>query len=325
MKNLKLANHDSMVLSEPNGNLCIIHTPLVAWIVDYPEHLLVACVSLKNSPISVATAKHFGNPIPHPPIYACASCDPCDIISFHKVCLAMHLNGIVVPFWMNWGDTCPSHFLTPKELHQWHKFYFDHCLQWVINIIGGKELDHHLTLLQPRIGTCSWPNRISTLKQCTSREHHELEKVLPVVTAGALPDDVLCMIWVITKFIFLTQKVYHCDETLHMLTEALWEFHHYKQSVISAGCHQGKNGLLQHFQIPKLKLAQHIVWSTHAMGATYQWSSNITERCHITHVKTPYCLSNCCDFHGQCCCFLNQQEKQSYADANALPGVNMGC
>ncbi|KAI6014080.1 hypothetical protein PISMIDRAFT_110851 [Pisolithus microcarpus 441] len=322
MKELKGASRDGTVLSDPNGDLRIIHTPLVAWIADYPEQLLVACVSSKNSPISIATAAHFGDPIPHPPRLrqntlaaireACIACDPCDIVSFHKVCLAMRLNGVVEPFWGDWGDACPSLFLTPDALHQWHKFYFDHCLQWVINIIGGKELDRRLALLQPRTGTRSWPNGISTLKQCTGREHRDLEKVLPAVAAGALPDDVLCAIRALTEFIFLAQNVYHCDETLHALAEALREFHHYKQGIISAGGRQGKNGPLQHFQIPKLELAQHVVRSTRAMGAAYQWSSDITERCHITHVKTPYRLSNRRDFHTQCCRFLDRQEKQRF-------------
>ncbi|KAI5982229.1 hypothetical protein EDD15DRAFT_2181328 [Pisolithus albus] len=322
MKNLKIANRDGMVLSDPNGNLRIIHTPLVAWIADYPEQLLVACTSSKNSPISVATADQFGDPNPHPPRLrqntltaiheACTSCDPCDIAAFHKVCLTKRLNGVVEPFWADWGDACPSVFLTPDALHQWHKFYFDHCLQWVINIIGGAELDRRLSLLQPRIGMRSWPNGILTLKQCTGREHRELEKVLPVVAAGALPDDVLCAIRAITEFIFLAQNIYHYDETLHALTEALREFHHYKRSIISAGGRQGKNGLLQHFQIPKLELAQHVVRSTRAMGAPYQWSSDITERCHITHVKVPYRLSNRRDFHFQCCRFLDRQEKQRF-------------
>ncbi|KIK12938.1 hypothetical protein PISMIDRAFT_47036, partial [Pisolithus microcarpus 441] len=132
------------------------------------------------------------------------------------------------------------------------------------------------------------------------------------VTVGALLDDVLCMIQAITEFIILTQNVYHCDKTLHALTEALQEFHHYKQSIISVGGCQGKNGLPQHFQIPQPELAQHVIWSTHAMGAAYQWSSDITKRCHITHIKTPYCLSNCCNFHDQCCHFLDHQEKQRF-------------
>ncbi|KAI6000249.1 hypothetical protein EDC04DRAFT_2529870, partial [Pisolithus marmoratus] len=222
------------------------------------------------------------------------------------------LSSIFTPFWVDWGDACLSHFLTPGALHQWHKFYFDHCLQWVINIITGQELDFFLSVLELQIGTHHWTNGVSTLKQCTGREHHDLEKVLPTIAAGALPDDALHTLHAIMEFIFLTQDQFLYDETLHALTEALHKFHHYKPSILTAGGHLGKNGPLDHFQILKLELAQHIMCSTWAMGAPYQWSSDITEHCHITHVKNPYHLSNCCDYHGQCCQFLHWQEKQCF-------------
>ncbi|KIJ57496.1 hypothetical protein HYDPIDRAFT_48255, partial [Hydnomerulius pinastri MD-312] len=167
-KNLKVAQRDGAVMSDPMGDLRVIHTPLVAWIADYPEQLLITCISSKNSPISTATAAQFGDPFPHPPrtrqqtlqtiFEACASCDPCDITAFHKVCQQKRLNGVVEPFWANWGDACPSLFLTPDALHQWHKFYFDHCLKWVINIMTGPELDRRLSVLQPRTGTRHWAN-----------------------------------------------------------------------------------------------------------------------------------------------------------------------
>lgn len=48
------------------------------------------------------------------------------------------------------------------------------------------------------------------------------------------------------------------------------------------------------------------------MGTNYQWTSDITKWCHITHVKIPYCLSNHCNFHEQCCRFLDCQEKQQF-------------
>ncbi|KAI5994109.1 hypothetical protein F5J12DRAFT_907287 [Pisolithus orientalis] len=262
-----------------------MHTPLIAWIANYPEQLLITCNSSEP---------------PHDCEYklqkiqqAAAACDPHNIVAFHKVCLALHLNGVMEPFWKDWGHTCPSHFLTPNALHQWHKFYFDHCVYWVINIIGGEELDHCLAALQPRIGTRHWVNGVSTLKQCTSQEHCKLEKLLPAVAAGVLPDDMLCTLCAITEFIFLAQGISHYDETIHSLSEALCEFHHYKSSILRAhGC-LGKNSPLDHFQIPKVELTQHIAWSIHQMGAPYQWTSDITEHCHITHVKVPYHLSNC--------------------------------
>ncbi|KAL4065534.1 hypothetical protein V8B97DRAFT_2025692 [Scleroderma yunnanense] len=277
MKNLMVANRDGKVMSDPMGNLRVMHTPLVAWIADYPEQLLISCVSSKNSPISLATAEQFGDPMSQPLRLRQHTLQAIR----EAYCLTKRLNGVVKPFWGEWGNTCPSRFLTLDALHQWHKFLFDHCLRWVINIIGGEELDHRLA-------------------QCTGHEHRDLEKVLPAVAAGALPDDVLCALRAITEFIFLAQSLFHYDETIHALNEALCEFHHYKSSILIAGGRLGMDGPLNHFQILKLELAQHVVRSIYEMSAPYQWSSDITERCHITHVKTPY----------RCCRFLDRQEKQ---------------
>lgn len=322
MKNLMVTNKEGKIMSDPEGKLRMVHTPLVSWITDHPEQLLISCTSSKSSPISLAIAEDFGQPTPlsHCTRYhtlqaieeAVAACDPCDIAAFHKLCLTLRLNGVVEPFWKKWGNACPSSFLTPDALHQWHKFYFDHCLQWVINIIGGRELDRRLTALQLRIGTRHWSNGVSTLKQYTGQEHCDLEKLLPAMAAGALPNDVLCALCAITEFIFLAQSLFHYSETIHALKEALCEFHHFKASILSAGGRLGKNGPLDHFQVPKLELALHVERSIWEMGAPYQWSSDITEWCHITHVKTPYRLSNCRDFHSQCCRFLDCQEKQCF-------------
>ncbi|KAG1803838.1 uncharacterized protein HD556DRAFT_1429421 [Suillus plorans] len=260
MRNLKLATRDGCPMSDPRGDLS-----------DYPEQLLIACTASKHSPISLAIAAQFGDPLLHPPQTR--------------------------PYWKDWGDACPSFFLTPDSLHQWHKFYFDHPVNWSINIMGGAELNHRLSALQPRVGVRHWANGISMLKQLTGCEHQDLEKLLPGMIVGAVSDEVA------------SQNLFLYDKTLHSLSEALHEFHYYKDFILTAGGRRGKNGPLNHFQIPKLELMQHVVRSTRAMGAPYQWSSNITEHCHITHVKQPYCLSNHKDFHGQCCHFLNWQEK----------------
>lgn len=132
------------------------------------------------------------------------------------------------------------------------------------------------------------------------------------VAAGAVPEDVLCAIRSLVEFIFQAQNLYHYTETLHALSEALREFHHYKNSIILAGGRLGKNGPLSHFEIPKLELMQGVVTSIQDLGAAYQWTSDITERCHITHVKTPYRLSNHRDFHGQCCRFMDRAEKRNF-------------
>ncbi|KAN0078155.1 hypothetical protein V8E55_010212 [Tylopilus felleus] len=319
VQSLKEEESNGVPMSDPNGLLRLVHTPLVLWTADLPEQHVITCVSSRYSPISTAATEQFGESVPSPAHHreaildaireACHSCDPCDIAAFHKLCLAsFQLNGVVIPFWSDWGNACPSIFLTPDALYQWHKFFFDHCVHWVINIIGGAELDHCLSVLQPRTGMRHWRNGISTLKQLSRREHRNLEKLLPVVVAGTFTPAALCALHALTEFIFLTQSIFLYDETLHSLREALREFHHYKQAIIDSGGRQGMNGPLEHFLIPKLELTLHVGRSVCAMGAPYQWSSDITEHCHITHVKTPYHLSNHRNFHKQCCHFLDHQE-----------------
>lgn len=67
MKHLKIAARDGCPMSDPRGDLRMIHTPLVAWIADYPEQLLIACTASKRSPISLALSAQFGDPLPHLP------------------------------------------------------------------------------------------------------------------------------------------------------------------------------------------------------------------------------------------------------------------
>ncbi|KAG2368995.1 hypothetical protein BDR07DRAFT_1447977 [Suillus spraguei] len=62
---ISLANIHAGV--HPQGDIRMIHTPLVAWIADYPEQLLIRCITSKHSPISLATSAKFGNPSPSPP------------------------------------------------------------------------------------------------------------------------------------------------------------------------------------------------------------------------------------------------------------------
>jgi hypothetical protein len=230
--NLKAAEASGVCMSDPNGWLNTIHTPLVAWIADRPEQLMLSGVLSNNSHISLATQDQFGDSIPHPPqtrqhtlnaishvLQKCSN--PWDLAVFIKACASEGLNGVHEPFWHDWGSADPSLFLTPDALHQWHKFFYDHCLKWITNIMTGEELDFRLSVLQPRVGVKHWSKGVSKLKQCTGHEHRDLETQLVSVCAGAVPPQVLCALRAMLDFIFQAQNLSHCNETLHALHEAL--------------------------------------------------------------------------------------------------------
>jgi hypothetical protein len=317
--NLKLAEAGGMIMSDPSGRLRMCHTPLASWIADLPEQRVLSCVLANQSPFTTATSDDFGDHHSFPSrtrdhtlnliARACSITDPSLVPAFARTCYNYGLNGVHQPFWMNWGRANPPDFLTPDALHAFHKFFFDHPLKWVINIMGGEELDRRMAALQPRLGVRHWKKGVSTLRQCTGREHRDIQKILVAVIANAVPDRVLCAVRALVEFIFHAQGLLLYDEHLHALDEALREFHSFKNAIVNAGGRQGRNGAILHFKIPKLEGLLRVVQNARRMGAPYQYTSDITERCHITHVKTPYRRSSRQNFHEQCCRFMDRMEK----------------
>ena len=99
--------------------------------------------------------------------HTCTTTDPLSPSTFIKTCWLLSLNGVHQPFWANWGQADPTLFLTVDVLHAFHKFFFDHPLKWIINIMGGNELDQCIMALQPQVAERHWCNGISKLKQVT--------------------------------------------------------------------------------------------------------------------------------------------------------------
>ena len=142
---LKEAKDVGKDLSDPAGNVCQCHTPLVSWIADLPEQHVPVGVTSSQSPTSTTTLNKFGDGIchlhhicnftPSNIAMACSTADPKDLPPFIKASSLLSLNGVHQPFWCNWEEADPLQFLTTDALHQWHKFYSDHPLKWMINIM----------------------------------------------------------------------------------------------------------------------------------------------------------------------------------------------
>jgi len=283
---LKKATLDGEPMVGFDGKHRVVHTPLASWIADYQEQLVISCVSGQCSPVMLASKSQFGDAFPHPPrtrsftlnriATACTYASPtppCDegLERFWKICQALELSGVHQPVWRDWGSACPSIFLTHDALHGLHKFFYDHPLKWAINIMGGCELDCRLMALQPCIGVQHWGQGISNLKQVTGREERELEKIVIAVVAGAIPKNALRAIRALMDAIFIAQDLLFYEDTIHAYEEALREFHIYSNDIKLAGGRQGKRGMIDHFQIPKLgcsksSLAVYALWGLHISG-----------------------------------------------------------
>ncbi|KAN0075262.1 hypothetical protein V8E55_011285 [Tylopilus felleus] len=286
---LKVAVSISVMMSDLVGNLRYCHTPLVGYIANTPKQSLLACTSMRTSSITTAMHNQFGNNVRHPlhtanqtrnEIHAiCLQYPPKDYVKFLKAVKSYGLNSVDLPFWINWPLLSPARFLKPEVLHHFHRFFFNHELQWCIIAVGDTEIDYHFTIIQTLVGYHAFKEGVSKLKQVTRRDHCSMQQYIVGIIAGAVPPQFLTAICALMDFHYLSQMPSFNDHVLQKLEDALQLFHDHKDSVIAAG---GRSG---HFNIPKLELLQHVIPSI--CDSVMQWSADATEHAHVTEVKNP--------------------------------------
>ena len=316
---LKIAASVGIMMSDPVGSLRHCFTPLVAYIADTLEQSLLACVSPKASPISTTTHKEFSNSQLHPLQtatkilgdieQACAAADPDDWEAFLKVAKRYYLNGVHRPFYRNWALCDPSIFLNPEVLHHFHRLFWDHDLQWCLVVVGPDEIDYRFALVQVAVGYRSFEEGVSKLKQVTGQDHHAVQRYIVGVITGAVPPKFLVAIRALLDFHYLAQMPRFDDNILGRIKASLHVFHENKPAIISAGRRQGSNGPLDHWEIPKLELLQHVIPSIRASGVVMQWTADVTEHAHVTKIKQPARSGNNQDYYTQIAQHLDRSDK----------------
>ncbi|KAG1870221.1 hypothetical protein DFJ58DRAFT_723118 [Suillus subalutaceus] len=302
---LKQAARLGVMMSDPRGFSRYCFTPLVAYVADTPEELVIACATMNSSPVTMATREDFGDPIRHPPrdgsstlaniAAIITSISPSDLIPFFEACKRYNLNGVDLPFWRNWLTANPSSFLTPELLHHLHKMFWDHDRLWCTTVVCT--------------GYRAFKEGISALKQATGRDHRNVQRYIVGVIAGAAPADFISAIRALMEFRYLAQAPHFTDKQVVDLDRCLKVFHRFKQSIVDAGARRGKGGGDKPWAIPKLELLQGVVPSICSHGAVMQWSADPTEHAHIKVVKEPARAGNNHDYDAQVCRHLDRRDK----------------
>ncbi len=317
---LKQCAQNSVDMVDPNGRIHHVKTILAAYLADYPEQLVISCVSAAVAPSSFATKISMGDAHKHLLRHGSHTLqgiqrlvnhvNPSNISQFKAAAKCMGLNGVTEPFWRDWEYADPCHFLAPDALHQWHKMFIDHAYAWARHWLGDEELDQRLSVLQPRVGCRHFTQGITRFKQHTGREQRDLERVFigiiyghPNVTKGILKAMRAYM-----DFIYLAQYESHDTHTLRYLDKALQKFHQNKQAISISGARDGPRRQGK-FNIQKLELMQHVTHLICLLGSVDQFTADQTERCHITMAKIPYRATNKKEYSTQMCRFIDSEEK----------------
>ena len=93
----------------------------------------------------------------------------------------------------------------------------------------------------------------------TGRDHRAVQRYIIGAITGAVPAKFLAAIVALLDFHYLAQMPRFNDNTLHRVKVALCTFHTNKAAIITAGSRQGSRGPLDHWEVPKLELLQHVV------------------------------------------------------------------
>jgi len=328
MESLKKAAYHGAMAADAAGNVRRIFTPLVSWVADNPEQLLIAAVARKSSPISTASLPEFGDAYPHPPRSGSSTLatlakisetiDPWEVMNFLAEAKSQGLNGIDKPFWRDWHLADPAKFLTPEVLHACHKFFFDHPLNWCKKLLGAVELDERFKALHKRTGYRHFGEGVTSLKQISGRDHRNIQRTIVAIIAGVTPPSFVSAIRALVDFIYQVQAPTFTNTSIRGFVEALQEFHDMKAVILETGARSGKRGPMTHFNIPKLELLQHYSRSIASLGSPMQWTADITEHLHVVHCKNPFRATNHRNFEEQCVQILDRLERMLNFDVYHL-------
>ncbi|KAG1738115.1 uncharacterized protein EDB91DRAFT_1237796 [Suillus paluster] len=238
----------------------------------------------------------------------CDRIDPWDLIVFSREAKKLHLSGVHLPYWRNWRFSNPAKFLTPEILHALHKFFFNHILKWIKQIMGH-ELNVRFKSHHKHTGVRHFSRDVSHVNQMTGREHRDIQCTIVPTLWGVAGPDFIRAVWAMIDFIYLAQNPLHTESSIASMTQALQDFHNHKQAILDAEAQWGKSGAKDDFFIPKLELMQSFTRAICNVGSLLQWTADVSERLLITHCKYPFeCTSRQRDFVLQIAHILDREE-----------------
>jgi len=115
--------------------------------------------------------------------------NPWDLKEYELQAQKCRLNGVHRLFWHDWPLSDPCVFLTSEPLHHWHKQFWDHDTKWCNFAVGSAKIDFWFSILPPCTGYRHFNEGISTLKQVTMKDHHNVQRYIVPVIAGAVSPE----------------------------------------------------------------------------------------------------------------------------------------
>ena len=210
----------------------------------------------------------------------------------------------VEDLWFDGVVDDPCRIMGVDLLHGVRKFFYDHVVLWVRNLIGEEQLDRRFMIQPHLVGSevRNFPSGISQLKQVQGKEIRAIISQLLCVMAGAegVQDAHLMAVRAFLDFSMMCLFPVITEQTLMQMDNCLEIWHKRKISFIESGARRSKKGQpMQHFKIPKAHRHNHITQQIETLGTLKGFDQEAFETIHINMVKNPYRRSNRRDFEVQ--------------------------
>lgn len=145
----------------------------------------------------------------------------------------------------------------------------------------------------------------------SGKEHRALERVHLGVMANApnTDDKLLEATRALLDYIYMAQYPSHDDDTLAELTQSIQGFQAVKDVWIENGTRSGKNGTIEHQNIPKIHGPLHLVEDIMEKGSSDNTTSETPEHLHVVYCKRPYLSTNRKNPNEQMARWMDRTEK----------------
>ncbi|QRV72034.1 hypothetical protein RhiJN_00048 [Ceratobasidium sp. AG-Ba] len=311
---------------DPEGNIRSVLYELTAYIADLEEQWLVAGLGAQTCPHCESHTTCLGNPEYNPPR------TPTDVLQkikhiktqyradwgrdisleeFVNRANEEHLNGVDKPFWQSLPNLNIFNALSPDLLHGFHKQFYDHIYRFNRNGMGALEYDARVRSQIHFSGDRAFLRGVSHISQMTGIEHRLLERSHLAVVAnapGGINVKVIKATRAMMDMIYLAQLPTQSERSLKAYKEAHELFTANRQAWIDNGTRCGKNGVIEHFNIPKMHVIRHLAEHIQRKGSPDNYTTDTTEHLH-TDVKDAYRASNRREWKEQTVRWLTRHER----------------
>ncbi|KAF8588766.1 hypothetical protein K439DRAFT_1613268 [Ramaria rubella] len=247
------AGHKGVTMTCTNGGIQHVLPLLAAYVVDFPENVLIACCQENWCPQCMCPPQVHGDPLDtffsecaepiywEPEIHLKHVCADADDAREDK-----GIRAVTNPFWEGLPHCDIFHCFTPDILHQLHKgMVKDHLCLCCMSLATKPEPDAQFQAMPSHPSLHHFKKGISTISQWSGMEYKNMENIFVGLISGAIPSEALHAARALLDFIYLAQYTSHSTTTLEWLQEALNQFHTHKDIFI-------QKDVRLHFQILKI-------------------------------------------------------------------------